>query len=139
MMEKLKKFILSDGFRELVVYGIVGVLTTIINYVVYLLTSGPLGHQPGHHIGLAAVGGCSPIGPTRCLCLKTTPGAARRWSGKSFRFLRRGCCRWALTMVLSTRRWRSGIMDDRIAKLLSNIMVIILNYFASKLIIFKKK
>lgn len=41
MMEKLKKFILSDAFRELVVYGIVGVLTTIINYVVYLLTSGP--------------------------------------------------------------------------------------------------
>ena len=31
------------------------------------------------------------------------------------------------------------LMDDRIAKLLSNIMVIILNYFASKLIIFKKK
>lgn len=31
------------------------------------------------------------------------------------------------------------LMDDRIAKLLSNIIVIILNYFASKLIIFKKK
>ena len=31
------------------------------------------------------------------------------------------------------------MMNDKIAKLLSNVIVIILNYFASKLIIFKKK
>lgn len=138
MMEKLKKFILSDGFRELVVYGIVGVLTTIINYVVYLLTSTPLGINPAITLAwLLSV--LFAYWANKVFVFKNNA-----WRGKA---LVREILSFFAARLLSlgfdygfvNAAVAFWLMDDRIAKLLSNIMVIILNYFASKLIIFKKK
>ena len=38
-MEKIKKLIKSNAFRELFIYGVVGVLTTVVNYIAYFAST----------------------------------------------------------------------------------------------------
>lgn len=138
MMEKLKKFILSDGFRELVVYGIVGVLTTIINYVVYLLTSTPLGINPAITLAwLLSV--LFAYWANKVFVFKNNAWRGKALVREILSFFAARLLSLGFDYAFVNAAVAFWLMDDRIAKLLSNIMVIILNYFASKLIIFKKK
>ena len=43
MIDKIKTWIKSPDFRDLVVYGVVGVLTTVINYFSYIALTDLLG------------------------------------------------------------------------------------------------
>lgn len=138
MMEKLKKFILSDGFRELVVYGIVGVLTTIINYVVYLLTSTPLGINPAITLAwLLSV--LFAYWANKVFVFKNNAWRGKALVKEILSFFAARLLSLGFDYGFVNAAVAFWLMDDRIAKLLSNIIVIILNYFASKLIIFKKK
>lgn len=138
MMEKLKKFILSDGFRELVVYGIVGVLTTVINYVVYLLTSGPLGINPAITLAwLLSV--LFAYWANKVFVFKNNAWRGKALVKEILSFFAARLLSLGFDYGFVNAAVAFWLMDDRIAKLLSNIIVIILNYFASKLIIFKKK
>lgn len=138
MMEKLKKLIFSDEFRELVVYGVVGVLTTIINYAVYLLTSGPLGINPAITLAwlLAVV---FAYWANKVFVFKNNVWRGRALAREIFSFFAARLLSLAFDYVFVNAAVAFWLMDDKIAKLLSNVVVIILNYFASKLFIFRKK
>lgn len=138
MMEKLKRFIRSDSFRELVVYGVVGVLTTLINYLVYLLTADALGINPA--ITLAWV--LSVI--FAYWANKVFVFKNKVWRGKALvqeilAFFAARLLSLGFDYAFVNAAVAFFMMNDKVAKLLSNVIVIILNYFASKLIIFKKK
>lgn len=149
-MKRLIAFIRSERFRELFVYGVVGVLTTIINYAVYFIgTRGPaalLKIAPDHAALILAakiVAWCTSV-------------AFAFWANKRYVFrssdwgkaaLRREVPGFVSARVLSLGFDAAFVeitvhlmgMNDLVATLVANVIVIVLNYFASKFWIFRKK
>ena len=143
-MSKLLALIRSDQFIELVKYGIVGVLTTVVNLVVKYLFLLPFGDTDSNFLLTAAivVGWIASVAFAYvankiyvCKTRGTSPQETLREAGSfvTARLLSLGID-WVF--VLATVNLLG--MDKWISMILSNIVVIILNYFASKLWIFKK-
>ena len=148
-MNRLKEFLRSDRFRELFVYCVAGVLTTAINYGAYA----------GITQGWAAITGGAADHPTLILIANILAWvlsvAFAFWANKKYVFRSPGWTRKILRRevpgFVAARLLSLGFdvvfvelavlmgMDHRIAKLLSNVIVIILNYFASKFWIFRRK
>lgn len=149
-MKRLFEIIKSPRFRELFVYGVVGVLTTAINYAVYA----------GGTRGIAALLGIAPDHGILILIVKIIAWCASVafafWANKKYVFfstdwsrmtLRRELPGFVSARVLSLLFDAAFVeitvhmmgMNDLIATLIANIIVIVLNYFASKFLIFKKK
>ena len=148
-MNRLKDFLRSDRFRELFVYSVVGALTTALNYGIYIVVTQ----------GWAALTGSAPDHPT--LILVATVAAwilsvgFAFWANKRYVFRSPGWTRKILRRevpgFVAARLLSLGFdvvfveaavlmgMDHRLAKLLSNVIVIILNYFASKFWVFRRK
>ena len=149
-MNRLKKFLKDERFRELFVYGVVGVLTTAINYGVY--------------IGLtqlwSALVGCAPDHPALILVANILAWvlsvAFAFWANKKYVFRSplwtREVLRREVPGFVTARLLSLGFdvvfvegcvlllgMNHLIAKLLSNVIVVILNYFASKFWIFRRR
>jgi len=149
-MEKIKQFLKSDRFRELFVYGVVGVLTTVVNYLCYILVTRSfaalLGVAPDHGLLITAANVVS----------WALAVAFAFWANKKYVFRSlswdKATLRHELPGFITARVLSLGVdavfmlvavellaMNDLIAKLLSNVIVVIMNYFASKFWIFKKK
>lgn len=148
-MNRLKEFLKSDRFRELFVYCVAGALTTAINYGVYA----------GVTNGWAALTGCAADHPTLILAANIVAWvlsvAFAFWSNKKYVFRssswKREVLRRELPGFVTARLLSLGFdvvfvevavllgMNHMIAKLLSNVIVVILNYFASKFWIFRKR
>lgn len=148
-MMKLKAFLRSERFRELFFYGVVGVITTAINWGVYVAVSR----------GASLLTGV-PVENALLIAVATVIGWAASvvfafWANKKYVFkspcwdgetLRRELPEFVTARLLSLGfdaafvelAVRFAGMDDRIAKLIANIIVILLNYFASKFWIFRK-
>lgn len=139
----------SARFRELFVYGVVGVLTTAINYAAYA----------GGTRGLAALMGIAPDHGVLILAVKIVAWglsvAFAFWANKKYVFFSRDwsarTLRRELPGFVSARLLSLGFdaafveltvhlmgMNDLIATLIANVIVIVLNYFASKFWIFRK-
>ncbi len=140
MIDKIKTWVKGPEFREMVVYGVVGVLTTVINYLSYIVLTDWLG--AGMNLALTISWLLSVL--FAFVANKKWVFRTPDWTGQAL--LREGIS------FLTARLLSLGFdyafmnvsvsifgMNDKIAKLLSNVLVIILNYFASKLWIFKKK
>lgn len=149
-MKRLESFLRGERFREIFTYGIVGVITTAINWAVYFLFS-----------RLCALLLGVPVENAVLIFLANTIGwlasvAFAFWANKKYVFRSPGWDRPTLRRELpefaAARLFSLGFdtafmeiavhllgMGDAIAKLISNIIVIVLNYFASKFWIFKKK
>lgn len=149
-MKRLIEFLKSDFFRELFVYGVVGVLTTAVNWLGYALVSRCT----------AAILGISTQN-TLLICFATAVGWTASvifafWANKKYVFrsldwskavLKKEFPEFITARLLSlgfdaafvALTVRLAGMNDLIAKLISNLIVIVLNYFASKFWIFKKK
>lgn len=149
-MNRLKAFIRSERFRELFVYCVVGGLTTVVNYIVYFAIT---------RIGAAAVG----VPKDHLLLIEIANIAAwifavafAFWANKRYVFKSMDWSRDVLlheipgfvAARLLSLAFDAGFlalavkllgMNDMTAKLLSSIIVIIINYFASKFWIFRKK
>ena len=149
-MKRLMQFLKGERFRELFVYGVVGVLTTAINYAVYA----------GGTRGLAALLGIAPDHGMLILIVKIIAWCASVafafWANKRYVFLsadwsastlKREIPGFVSARVLSLLFDAAFVeiavhafgMNDLVATLIANIIVIILNYFASKFLIFRKK
>lgn len=149
MIKKIKEILRNDRIRELIVYGIVGVLTTVISYVIYFAITR----------GVAALKGIAPDGAVLILVANIISWicsvAFAFWANKVYVFR---STKWnaqtlkkELSGFVAARLFSLGFdagfmelvvwlgMNDLIAKLLSNVLVIIINYFLSKFLIFKKK
>ena len=149
-MQQLRAFLRSDRFREIFVYGVVGVLTTVINYGVYA----------GSSRGLSALLGLAPSHAMMILIAKIIAWVAAVafafWANKVYVFhssawdrktLRHELPGFVSARVLSLVFDAAFVeitvqflgMNDLIATLLSNLVVVVLNYFASKFWIFRKR
>lgn len=148
-MNRLKEFLKSDRFRELFVYCVAGALTTAVNYGVYA----------GATHGWAAIAGTAPDHPTLILVANIIAWllsvAFAFWANKKYVFRSPSWSREVLGRELpgfvTARLLSLGFdvvfvevavllgMNHMIAKLLSNVIVVILNYFASKFWIFRKR
>lgn len=149
-MKRIVNWIRSPRFRELFVYGVVGVLTTTVNYLVYVAVSR----------GGAALLGVAPDHGAMILVAKILSWCAAVvfafWANKKYVFLSFDWSRATLkrevpgfvsARVLSLLFDAAFVelavlgfgMNDLIATLIANVIVIVLNYFASKFLIFKKK
>lgn len=135
-MEKLRE--LGRKYRELLLYLVFGVLTTLVNYLVWW--------------------GMAPFFKTSTLPVITAWILSVLFAyitNRRFVFASKARGRQALLELGSffAARALSGVLDlcfmwlfadwlgfdSRLIKLISNVFVIIFNYVASKLVIFKKK
>lgn len=149
-MKKIKELLRSDGLWELIVYGVAGVLTTVVNYGVYFCVSrlGALigGVEPEHPILIAIANVISWIASV----------AFAFWANKKYVFRSaswdRATLKKEIPGFVTARLFSLGLdiaavellvhamrVNDLIAKLISNVLVILVNYFLSKFWIFKKK
>jgi len=146
----LKKFLRSDRFRELFLYGVVGVITTAINWGVYALFS----RSTAALLGISAENALL-IAVSTCIGWAASVAFAF-WANKKYVFRSPGWDRATLKReipeFITARLLSLGFdalfveiavhaagMNDLLAKLISNIIVILLNYFASKFWIFRRK
>ena len=149
-MQQLRAFLRSERFREIFVYGVVGVLTTAINYGVYA----------GASRGAAALLGIAPDHAAMILAAKLVAWilavAFAFWANKVYVFrsddwsrhtLQRELPGFVSARVLSLVFDAAFVeltvhllgMNDLVASLISNVIVVVLNYFASKFWIFRKR
>ena len=135
-MEKIKE--LYHRYRELLMYLIFGVLTTVVNYVCYLLAAPFFSTTT------------LPVILSWCVAV-----AFAYVTNRVFVFRSRSKGRETVKEAASFvgARFLSGIMDvlfmaifadwlgfnDKLMKLVSNVFVVIFNYIASKLFVFKGK
>jgi len=134
-----KLYDLMKKYKELIMYLIFGVLTTVVNYTAYLL--------------LAPLFSTTTI-PTAIAWLLAVVFAYV--TNRKFVFESKVTDRSAVLKEITAffgARLLSGVMDvaimwvfadmlqfnDKIVKILSNVLVVIFNYIASKLVIFRKK
>lgn len=129
-----------DQYKDIIPYGIFGVLTTIINIAVYWLMAYPMGLSTMVSTGIAWIAAV-------CFAYLTN----RKWVFHSKARAGKDLVKEAASFFLC--RLMTGIVDwgcmfvfvdllywnDVAIKTVSNIVVIVLNYVASKIIIFKCK
>lgn len=136
-MEKIKELLVK--YRELILYLVFGVLTTVVNYVSYLIFA-PLFETTTIPTVIAWV-----------LSVVFAYFTNRVWVFQSHAKGAAALFREVLSFFGA--RLLSGVIDvgimwvfadrmglnDKIVKLASNVFVVIFNYVASKLVIFRKK
>lgn len=137
MIEKLT--LLMKKYREVIMYLIFGVLTTLVNIAVYWLLASVLGlHYMAGTVIAWIVSVAFAYVTNRVFVFKSKAHGAAAVLREIGLFV--GC------------RLLSGVFDvvcmfvsvdllhinDMLAKLLSNVVVVILNYIFSKLLIFRK-
>jgi len=125
---------------ELVTYLIVGVATTLVNYVVYCAVRFGLGVSlEASNVAAWVVAVAFGYAANKAFVFRThcdSRGALLREAGSFFamRLVSLGVETLLLKLTVQVLRFNEPLM-----KLLMNILVIILNYVFSKLFVFKKK
>lgn len=152
MKEKIKAF-LSDRerMREMISYIIFGVLTTVLNWVIYTLLTAAFGmdnHPEGSGayvlIGNAANGAAWVISVlfaffTNKRYVFRSKKTAENGAWKEFGLFVSARVLGYLIFDLGLYTLCLFVMPHQIDKVLMNVLVVIFNYLASKLVIFKKK
>ena len=136
-MEKLKA--LMARYRDVIVYLVFGVLTTVVNYIVYLPCYNGLGLSGSVSNAIAWVAAVA----FSYLTNKPFVFQSYDWSAKTVipemtKFvgcrLGSGVLETAIIfLTVDLLGWNGNVM-----KLLTSALVVVLNYIASKLLIFKK-
>lgn len=131
---------LFELYRDIILYGVFGVLTTVINIAVYWVMAHPVGLGTMWSTGIAWV--------AAVLFAYVTN---RKWVFHSGVHEGKGMAKEAASFFLC--RLGTGIVDwgcmfvfvdllhwnDVVVKTASNVVVIVLNYVASKMVIFNSK
>ena len=135
-MENIKKLI--AGYREAVMYLFFGGCTTLVNFAVYWLCTRPVNMGEGTATAVAWVLSVLFAYVTnRKWVFHSTASTAKEYIKEIVSFfscrIATGVLDWVCMFVFVTLL----AFNDMLIKMLSNILVIILNYVASKLIIFK--
>ena len=137
-MEKLKT--LLKKYREPIVYLVFGVLTTVVNYVVYLPCYNLLGINASVSNMIAWVAAVA----FAFLTNKPFVFQSHDWSAgvvipELTKFVGTRIGSGALeTLILFLSVDLAG-MNGNVWKLLTSVLVVILNYIGSKLLVFRKK
>ena len=136
-MEKLKK--LASKYRDVLVYLVFGVLTTAVNYIVYLPCYNVLGLSGSASNAIAWVGAVA----FAYLTNKPFVFRSHDWSVKTvlpeltkFVGCRVGSGVLETAIIFLTVDWLGW--NGNVMKLLTSVLVVVLNYIGSKLLVFKK-
>ena len=136
-MEKLKALMVR--YRDVIVYLVFGVLTTVVNYIVYLPCYNVLGLSGSVSNAIAWVGAVA----FAYLTNKPFVFQSHDWSAKTVipeltKFV--GCRVGSgvletaiIFLTVDLLGWNGNVM-----KLLTSVLVVVLNYIGSKLLVFKK-
>ena len=136
-MEKIKA--LASKYRDIIVYLVFGVLTTVVNYIVYLPCYNVLGLSGSASNAIAWVGAVA----FAYLTNKPFVFRSHDWSAKTVipeltKFV--GCRVGSgvletaiIFLTVDLLGWNGNVM-----KLLTSVLVVVLNYIGSKLLVFKK-
>ena len=136
-MEKLKALMVR--YRDVIVYLIFGVLTTVVNYIVYLPCYNVLGLSGSASNAIAWVGAVA----FAYLTNKPFVFQSRDWSARTvipeltkFVGCRIGSGVLETAIIFLTVDWLGW--NGNVMKLLTSVLVVVLNYIGSKLLVFKK-
>ena len=136
-MEKLKALMVR--YRDVIVYLVFGVLTTAVNYIVYLPCYNVLGLSGSASNAIAWVGAVA----FAYLTNKPFVFRSRDWSAKTvipeltkFVGCRVGSGVLETAIIFLTVDWLGW--NGNVMKLLTSVLVVVLNYIGSKLLVFKK-
>lgn len=131
--------VLIEKYRDVLVYLVFGVLTTVVNYLVYL----PVYNLAGLSAAVSNVIAWIAAVAFAYLTNKPFVFKSRDWSWKTVipELAKFVGCRAAsgaaetliLLLAVDILRWNGNLW-----KLLTSVLVVVLNYFASKLLVFKK-
>ena len=150
MKQKLDRLLRSDAFRELFLYVVIGALTTVVSILVYLAATRCILLLSGRTevgVGISSAGTVISHAVAIAFAFVTnkkfvfrTPG----WRGKSFwreawTFTTARLVSLALDLLIMAPAIAALHMDDRIAKLISQAIIVAANYLASKFWVFKKE
>ena len=136
-MGKIKA--LASRYRDIIVYLVFGVLTTAVNYIVYLPCYNVLGLSGSASNAIAWVGAVA----FAYLTNKPFVFRSHDWSAKTVvpeltKFV--GCRVGSgvletaiIFLTVDLLGWNGNVM-----KLLTSVLVVVLNYIGSKLLVFKK-
>lgn len=138
MIQKVKALIVK--YWEVLIYLVFGVLTTVVNYVIYLPVYNILGLSAALSNAIAWVGAVA----FAYLTNKPFVFKSHDWSMKTVvpELTKFVGCRVAsgaaetviLLLTVDMLHWNGNLW-----KLLTSVLVVILNYIASKLLVFRKK
>ena len=141
-MEKIKELLVN--YRELISYGFFGVLTTLVNWVSYILLVALFGGGDNDTAVVIATAAA------QILAILFAYVTNRRWvfrskasgfKGVSMEMLRFFAAR-AVSFVVDIILMYVGVsllyVDDSLMKILSNVVIIIINYVLSKVFVFKR-
>ena len=138
MIQKVKDLVTQ--YWELLIYLFFGVLTTVVNYLVYLPVYNLLG------LSAALSNAISWVVAVAFAYVTNKPFVFKShdWSAKTVipELTKFVSCRVAsgaaetviLLITVDILNWNGNVW-----KLITSVMVVILNYFASKLLVFRKK
>ena len=136
-MEKMKT--LMARYRDVIVYLVFGVLTTAVNYIVYLPCYNVLGLSGSASNAIAWVVAVA----FAYLTNKPFVFQSHDWSAKTVipeltKFLgcRIGSGVLETAIIFLTVDWIGW--NGNVMKLLTSVLVVVLNYIGSKLLVFKK-
>ena len=136
-MEKLKALLVR--YRDIIVYLIFGVLTTAVNYIVYLPCYNILGLSGSASNAIAWLAAVA----FAYLTNKPFVFRSRDWSAKTvipeltkFVGCRVGSGVLETAIIFLTVDWLGW--NGNVMKLLTSVLVVVLNYIGSKLMVFKK-
>ena len=130
---------LLEKYRDVIVYLVFGVLTTVVNYIVYLPCYNVLGLSGSVSNAIAWVGAVA----FAYLTNKPFVFRSHDWSAKTVipeltKFV--GCRVGSgvvetaiIFLTVDLLGWNGNVM-----KLLTSVLVVVLNYIGSKLLVFKK-
>ncbi len=137
MMQKIRNLV--EKYWDVITYLVFGVLTTVVNYLVYLPVYNVLGLSAALSNAIAWVVAVA----FAYLTNKPFVFKSHDWSAKTVvpELTKFVSCRIAsgvmetliLLVTVDLMRWNGNIW-----KLVTNVLVVIMNYFGSKLLVFKK-
>ena len=126
-------------YRDVIVYLVFGVLTTAVNYIVYLPCYNILGLSGSASNAIAWVGAVA----FAYLTNKPFVFRSHDWSAKTvipeltkFVGCRIGSGVLETAIIFLTVDWLGW--NGNVMKLLTSVLVVVLNYIGSKLLVFKK-
>ena len=130
---------LQEKYRDVLVYLVFGVLTTAVNYIIYLPCYNVLGLSGSASNAIAWVGAVA----FAYLTNKPFVFRSHDWSVKTvlpeltkFVGCRVGSGVLETAIIFLTVDWLGW--NGNVMKLLTSVLVVVLNYIGSKLLVFKK-
>ncbi|MBR6525790.1 MAG: GtrA family protein [Clostridia bacterium] len=151
MIEKIKALLKNPKIQEMISYVFFGALTTLVNWCVYVFLTYALGMQ--QHLRGSAM--YILIGNAATLCAWVLSVLFAFFTNKRYVFhssASRQSGAWKEFLLFISARIMSYlifdmllytallyVMNDKMDKLLMNVLVILFNYAASKWVIFRKQ